>query len=247
MGRKPGSSSGPSTVKQQPSPPYQPPAVKAKQQPDSALASANAGPSASEQRNTPVTNGSSYYGSGAAATTTSYPSLGYGDQPSGGVNAQQNGNAINTQNTCDPADSSQYLYAAASAATGATAPSATAAGEQTTAVQNPLIAFASQATQHVAGQAAENWPSQPQLMAHNPVSANTWQDWTAAIADSQDRYSANALLTLGSGRPGDVGAGGVAGHVSNQGETIGVGSVSTSHAGQWPLLLFDGSGSSSGP
>jgi hypothetical protein len=121
--------------------------------------------------------------------------------------------------------------------------------EQAAAAQNPLIAFASQATQHVAGQAAENWPgAQTQLMSHNTHPANTWQDWTNAIQDThaipdtQERYSANALLTLNAGRPGDVAAGGVVDHVS-QADAMG-----TTHAGQWPLLLFhDGSGAVSGP
>jgi hypothetical protein len=109
------------------------------------------------------------------------------------------------------------------------------------AAQNPLVAFASQATQHVAGQAADGWPSQPQMMSHGAAPANTWHDWTSAIQDTQDRYSANALLTLNSGRPGDVGAGGVVGHV-NQGDGMG-----NTHSGQWPLLLFhDGSGGVSG-
>jgi HPt (histidine-containing phosphotransfer) domain-containing protein len=148
----------------------------------------------------------------------------------------QNGNG-----TGESADDAHYLYAAASAATAATASNTSAAMEQAAAAQNPLIAFASQATQHVAGQAADNWPSQPQLMPHNAPPANTWQDWTNAIQDTQDRYSANALLTLNAGRPGDVGPGGVADHV-NQDDGMG-----NTHTGQWPLLLFhDGSGGVSG-
>jgi hypothetical protein len=117
--------------------------------------------------------------------------------------------------------------------------------EQTASAENPLIAFASQATQHVADQAADTWSAQSQLMAHNAAaSTNTWHDWTNAIQDSQDRYGANTLLTLGSGRPGDVGAGGVVDH-AHQGDAMG-----NSHAAQqWPLLLFsahDGSGGASG-
>ncbi|GAB1309828.1 Transcriptional activator acu-15 [Madurella fahalii] len=237
MGRKPSTPSSQAPIKQQTSPPYQQASMKAKQQPNNPLAPPSTAPAAGEQRNTGPANGNSYYDSGTAASATLYPSLGYSDQTTGSVGTHQSGGAVNASNTVDSADSSQYLYTAASAVTAATAPNTTTANEQTTPAQNPLIAFASQATQHVAGQAAENWPSQPQLIAHNPVSTNTWHDWTAAIADSQDRYSANALLTLGSGRPGDVNTGG---------EAVSVGNVATSHTGQWPLLLFDGTGAASG-
>ncbi|KAK4149845.1 hypothetical protein C8A00DRAFT_37548 [Chaetomidium leptoderma] len=234
MGRQPGPSAGQGAPKQE-SPSYQQP-MKSKQQIDNALVPGSAGAAVLEQRNTGTTNGNSYYDPGVTAPTASYPPLGYSDQPGGGTNVNQNGNG-----TGDSADGAQYLYAAASAATAATASHTTAAMEQAAAAQNPLIAFASQATQHVAGQAADNWPSQTQLMAHNTAPANTWQDWTSAIQDTQDRYSANALLTLNSGRPGDVGVGGVVDHVG-QGDAMG-----NTHSGQWPLLLFhEGPGGVSG-
>ncbi len=196
---------------------------------DNPLVPSNAGSAAQDQRGAGTTNGSSYYDPSVAAPSAAYPSLGYAEGSTGGV--QQNGNA-----TAESADGAHYLYATASAATAATASNATAAMEQA-AAQNPLIAFASQATQHVAGQAADNWPAQTQLMAHTAAPANPWHDWTNAMQDTQDRYSANALLTLNSARPGDVGAGGVVDHVS-QGDAMG-----STHAGQWPLLLFhDGPG-----
>ncbi len=235
MGRKPESPAGHAPIKQA-SPSYQQPPIKPKQQPSNSLAPVSGGAHANEQRKAETTNGNNYYDSGVTASTTPYPSLSYSDQSSGGASTHPNGNG-----TSESVDGAQYLYAAASAVTAATAPNASAAGEQAGSEQNPLIAFASQATQHVAGQAADSWPAQTQLMAHNTAPANTWQDWTAAIADSQDRYSANALLTLGSGRPGDVGAGAVVDHV-HQGDSMGA-----PHAGQWPLLLFhDGSGAASG-
>lgn len=71
-------------------------------------------------------------------------------------------------------------------------------------------------------------------MAAVPGSANPWNEWTNAMVDpaAQDRYSANALLTLGGGQrgPGDAGAGemGVGGHSG----------VSAGQSGQWPMLLF---------
>jgi hypothetical protein len=235
MGRKPGSPAGQVPIKQQ-SPSYQQ-AVKPKQQTNNALVPGGGGATTtSEQRNGGTTNGN-YYDPSVTAPATPYPSLSYGDQTAGGVAVSQSSNGA-----VGSTDGAQYLYAAASAAAAATASNATAAMEQAAAAQNPLIAFASQATQHVAGQATDNWPAQPPLMAHNAPPTNTWQDWTNAIQDTQDRYSANALLTLNSGRPGDVSGGGVVDHV-NQGDAMG-----NAHTGQWPLLLFhDGSGGVSGP
>lgn len=234
MGRKPGSPAAQTPIKQQ-SPSYQQ-GAKSKQT-HNALVPGGAATTNSEQCNNSGTTNGNYYDSSVATPATTYPPLSYGDQAAGGVAVSQSSNGA-----VGSTDGAQYLYAAASAAAAATASSATAAMEQAAAAQNPLIAFASQATQHVAGQAADNWPTQAPMMTHNAAPTNTWQDWTNAIQDTQDRYSANALLTLNSGRPGEVGAGGVVDHV-NQGDAMASG-----HTGQWPLLLFhDGSGGVSGP
>ncbi|KAK4202887.1 putative transcriptional activator protein [Triangularia verruculosa] len=193
-------------------------------------------------------NGGGYYDSGAVPSSTMpYPALTYADQAVSGGTVHQNGGAA----TFDSADGASYLYAAASAATAA---SASPNGSTPVEPANPLIAFASQATQHVAGQSTEDWRPQAQaaaaaqMMAHN--AANTWQDWTAAIAgaagtNSQERFSASALLTLGSGRPGDAQLGQhVVGGLPSQGDAMGVENISNAHSGaQWPLLLFhDGAG-----
>lgn len=78
------------------------------------------------------------------------------------------------------------------------------------------------------GGAAANW------ITAVPASGTPWNEWTNAMVDqaSQDRYSANALLTLGVGQrgPGDTGGGemGVGGHPG----------VPTGQSGQWPMLVF---------
>ncbi|SPQ17596.1 47c71b1c-bf47-4f37-96ba-12ec30c024a3 [Thermothielavioides terrestris] len=223
-GRKPGSSGSQGSLKaSSSSAAYQQPPDAAKQDAEGQLGPGSAGTAGSDQRSAGTTNGNG----------------GYYDPVLRGASVNANANGAG-----DSADGAHYLYAAASAASAAAAPNtataAAAAAEQAAAAQNPLIAFASQATQHVAGQAAENWSAQTQLMAQN-AAPNTWQAWTNAIQDSQDRYSANALLTLGSGRPGDVGAGPVVDHV-NQADAL-----VNPNAGQWPMLLFhDGSGGVSG-
>ncbi|KAI0377533.1 fungal-specific transcription factor domain-containing protein [Hypomontagnella monticulosa] len=96
---------------------------------------------------------------------------------------------------------------------------------------NPLTTFATQATQM----------TQPGHLVwrQQPSGGNTWQDWTAAIVDNQDRYSANALMSLGSSdpRPGANvdGAG-----ANGMGLTMPMNNApaTTTAAMQWPLLLF---------
>lgn len=94
---------------------------------------------------------------------------------------------------------------------------------------NPLIAFASQATHQVD-------PAAEQLMWQRS-GANAWQEWTAAIADSQDRYGAGALLTLG-------GATTAAPVSRNSMPSMENGGQSATHdlTAQWPLVMFDNHG-----
>ena len=186
-----------------------------------------------EPRNPTGANGGTYYDSTAGNPTSTYPPISYADQ-SGSAAPQPNGNSVGT--AYDSADNGQYMYAPAAAVSTATIPNVNTVVDLPPQPPNPLIAFASQATQHVAGQTSEDWQPHPaQLLPHN--TGNTWQDWTAAIADSQDRYSASALLTLGSSRPGDISAS--TDHVSQGGPVPG----GNHHTGQWPLLLFhEGSG-----
>jgi hypothetical protein len=91
---------------------------------------------------------------------------------------------------------------------------------------NPLMSFASHATHQVD-------PAEQLMWQRSGV--NAWQEWTAAIADSQDRYGAGALLTLGSAA--------AAGAPPVPRTPIGVmeNGQSTSHdmTTQWPLIMFD--------
>ncbi|KAK4223838.1 transcriptional activator protein acu-15 [Podospora fimiseda] len=230
MGRKPLASP---EVKQQSTSPYQRSSVPLKQ--------GSANPPTPASNGTPAEaqmNGNGYYNTGLPNSATPYPALAYPDQTSAAGTGHQNGTSH-----FDSADGASYLYAAASAATAASS-----ASPNLDPATNPLVAFASQATQHVAVQSPDDWRPQAaaqaaqaaaaaQMLTH-AAHANAWHDWTAAIAaagagsNSQERYSANALLTLGgSGRPGDDqgGSGGGA-------DGLGVGAA---HAGQWPLLLFN--------
>lgn len=72
---------------------------------------------------------------------------------------------------------------------------------------------------------------------HVPNGANPWHEWASAITmgvppSSQDRYSANALLTLGSEQrgPGDPGGGGGG---AGPHATVPV----NAHGGQWSMMM----------
>ncbi len=189
----------------------------------------------SEHRSGGTNNGGPFYDSAMPNATAPYPNMQYNDQTPGGSNtpATNSGIAI-TAPPYDPTDTSQFMYSATPAASAAAASTISPVTDQSTPAQNPLVAFASQATQHVtAGQAgtSEDWRQHPQLISHS--TGNTWHEWTAAIADSQDRYSANALLTLGSARPNEI--------ATTQGDVM---AAAPSHTGQWPLLLFHEGGNS---
>lgn len=166
-------------------------------------------------------NGETYYDSGVGGSTTPYPTLNFVEQP-GAPHPNSNGaGAGNGPDSSGPA----YLHSAPSGPAPAAHPGGSPAGDQAASASNPLIAFASQAAQHVAAGQAGEWVPQPNMMAH--TTGNAWNEWTAAIADSQDQYSANALLTLGAPRP-------------SEGTSAGDG-----QAGQWPLLLFREGGTGS--
>jgi hypothetical protein len=210
-----------------------------------------------EQHRNGTANDNGYYNSGIAnhATTGYGAPVAYGSQAITGSQVS-NTNGMTGVGPYDPAESAQYLYGA-----GATTNPAPGM-DQSASSTNPLIAFASQATAQVSaaqpGEDADEWrqpqaslaaaaaAAQAQVQAHG---TNGWHDWTAAIADSQtDRYSANALLTLGAGRPSDGNpAAGLGGGVSVSADMGMVGpSGSATHPGQWPLLLFDGNGTVNG-
>ncbi len=106
---------------------------------------------------------------------------------------------------------------------------------------NPIATFATQATQM----------TQPEIMwRQQPSVGNTWQDWTAAIVDNQDRYSASALMSLGGSGPrpnahvdGNATSGLALGVGMDNTPTTTTATATNTGSMQWPLLLFsDGTG-----
>lgn len=188
-------------------------------------------------------------------TTAAYP-----NQPPSVMQATNNG-TIPAAGGYDTNANTQYLY---------THNGHTAGVDQSSDTSNTLIAFASQATAQVGtaqSSTVDEWRQQPQpnlvaaaeaaqIEAQAQAQAqvqghghggSSWHDWTAAMADNHaERYSANALLHLNAGRPGD----GSSIAASNEGMPVAVsgdmGLVQvpgpTAHTGQWPLIVFnDGS------
>ncbi|ORY55922.1 fungal-specific transcription factor domain-containing protein [Pseudomassariella vexata] len=157
----------------------------------------------------------------------------------------------------DPNTENQYnLYAQAAsqvptahmqAAPEPQAPAQTQAQPQTQVPDhnNPLSTFAAQATQMAQPDMTSLW-RQPAPGTTSSSGGNTWQDWTAAVVDNQDRYSANALMSLGgSNRPavnvteGAEGMGmGVNGGSMNVNGVNGAPVTTSSANMQWPLLIF---------
>ncbi|KAK3395737.1 hypothetical protein B0T20DRAFT_44400 [Sordaria brevicollis] len=257
MTHKDGLSVDQTMIKQQSASPFQQPLLPFKQPLNSNGMSSSNSVTPNDHRSSVSTNGAGYYDGSA----TPYQTM--------------NDNGIGLT-TYDPSGGgAQYLYAqATSASSTATPQTVTSAMDQTSAVTNPLIAFASQATQHVSaagqpGTGPEDWRPQvhPQF-ATAPAAPNNnpWHDWAAAMADTQERFSANALLTLGSTRPGDAPGQGMvdhshahvnggAGHGPGPGgpDALGVAvsaaaasAVAGGAGGQWPLLLFDVMGNGNG-
>jgi hypothetical protein len=140
---------------------------------------------------------------------TPYPSLAYPEQVSA--------NNIPAAGAFDPG----FLY---STSAGQSAAASVAGAAQHT---DPLVAYASQATQHVAHQAGVD--ATADIMWQQ---GNIWHDWTAAFVGNQDRYNATtALLTLGAGSRDGAG-------VSVEPAPAPAVAVAAGHAGQWPLVMF---------
>ncbi|CCC06297.1 hypothetical protein SMACR_00514 [Sordaria macrospora] len=256
MTRKDGLSVDQTIVKQPSVSPFQQPLLPFKQPLNGNGMPSSNSVTSNDHRSSVSTNGTGYYDGSA----TPYQTMSLND------NGHPTSNGVNLAPYDPSGGSAQYLYATATpTSTTATPQSVTAAMDQTSSATNPLIAFASQATQHVSatgqsGTGPEDWrPLQvhPQFAtASNTPNNNPWHDWAAAMADSQERYSASALLTLGSTRPGEVSGAGMVGHSHahvNGGAGHGTGggadglgvSMAVSAAasavgggGQWPLLLF---------
>ncbi|PHH93227.1 hypothetical protein CDD83_10165 [Cordyceps sp. RAO-2017] len=161
----------------------------------------------------------------------------------GGEEGQAKGyyqeSGLNGQTSCPPltyGDQSQGSAAAAPAYQSdtamfySTAPAAGVVSSGDSSQHSPMAGFVSQPAQHVSTQA-------PTEMMWQPGSGNTWHDWTAAIADCQERYSANALLALGNTGRGGVGASSVLadGTVGQAAGDMGIVPPGT----QWPLIMFD--------
>lgn len=253
MTRNDGLSVDQTMIKQQSASPFQQPLLPFKQPLNgNAMPSSNSA-TPNDQRSSVSTNGTGFYDGSAASYQ---PALN-----DNGPGAHQTNNGVNLAAYDPSTGSAQYLYGTPTSTT-ATPQSVTATMDHASSATNPLIAFASQATQHVSatgqpGTGPEDWRPQvhPQFAVTSAPNNNPWHDWATAMADSQERYSASALLTLGSNRHGDMSGTGMVdhshGHVNGGaghgpgggadglGVSMAVSAASAVGGGQqWPLLLF---------
>ncbi|KAF5672522.1 transcriptional activator acu-15 [Fusarium heterosporum] len=123
------------------------------------------------------------------------------------------------QNNMAPAYDTGAMFYNTSAQAAAVAAS-TSALPSSVAQVNPMLAFSQ--------------PPQTDMLWQGR--GNTWHDWTSAIADTQDRFSASTLLTLGGNtRDASNGAGVPGVTASPSANDIN----SLQQPGQWPLIIFD--------
>jgi hypothetical protein len=199
--------------------------------PDSSVATGPANSGMASSRN-------NYYGE-TTPDASAYPPIPYNDAS---THAPSN-MAYNAENPYMYAQANQVpaaqVQAQAQAQVHAHAQAQVQQTQASVADHNPLSSFATQATQI-------SQPSADIMWRQETTGGNTWHDWTAAVVDNQDRYNANALISLGAGaRPNSV----VNDHGSNAAD-LGMGAqgmnganVPTTANMQWPLLLFhDGPG-----
>ncbi|KAG5945928.1 hypothetical protein E4U53_006660 [Claviceps sorghi] len=112
--------------------------------------------------------------------------------------------------------------------------------------QQPVFYTTATSADHAAAGASQPNPmvSYGQPLAHEASDLmwrTSWQNWTAAIADSQARYSADALLTLGSSGSsrGEVVAPLITDNSLSQIPHSGGELPMMPQPAQWPLVMFD--------
>lgn len=210
-------------------------------------------------RTTGMTN-TSYYNPPMTSPSTAYPQMGYADLTQSALPAPSTTASTMQSSYIPPVTEEsahhQYLYATSAAASAAAAQMAhNTPGNSPQAVaasHNPMVTYNPQSAtptpnHHHQQQATAGWmnggPAAPNGMSavqHVPNGANTWSEWTNAIAlgvppSSQDRYNAGALLTLGSGQRGPNDPGGGGGGGGDMG--AGPGQHAAVPEGQWSMMM----------
>lgn len=177
-----------------------------------------------------------YYNSPLAHINTAYSQMGYPELGSSAVPTPTTSAGSSYAPLADESHHhQQYLYATAAAASASQM-------VHNTPARSPVPGTA---THHMVAYTTQPPPGTSVQHHHQQHGAggghwmtvqsggNTWNEWTSAMVDpsNQDRYSANALLTLGTGQRGLGDAGG---------SEMGVGGpgVPQGQSGQWPTLVF---------
>lgn len=189
-----------------------------------------------------------YFNSSMTNMNTAYAHMGYPELGSSVATPVTTSAPTSYTSLTDDSHHQQYLYATSAAATASQMVHSTP-GSSPSSSATPHSQMVSYTTQPPPGPPAHHHQHhhqqhhQQQQQQQQPASGghwmpvqsggNTWNEWTNSMVDpsTQDRYSANALLTLGSGQrgPGDAGS-----------AEMGVGGpgVPQGPSGQWPMLIF---------
>lgn len=198
-----------------------------------------------------------YYNPSMTAPTAAYSQMGYADLTQSTLSTPTSA-STSMQSSYMPAvtgDSAhQYIYttSAAASASAAAQMNHTPPGNSPQATHNPMVGYnnaqqaaAANQTHHHQQQAQTGWmntgPGAPNGMAtvpQVPSGANPWPEWTGAIEmgvppSSQDRYSANALMQLGSEQRGSGDPGGGTGGGASAHATVSV----SAQGGQWSMMM----------
>lgn len=195
----------------------------------------------------------SYYHGPITTANAAYPHMGYADsgEPVGPTSTTGTSSIQSSYIPVTEGTPPQYIYTASAAATAAAvqlnhhSTPGNPTPQPVTTTHNPMVSYSPQTAaaphphpntqpHHPGG---GNWMTPAghgvntdQTQHQIPNGANTWHEWTSAIAvmdpSSQDRYSANALLTLNAGQRGhDAG--------------VAVPGVPHDHAAEWPMAIYN--------
>lgn len=182
----------------------------------------------------------SNYNSPLSSMNTAYSQMGYPELGSSAVPTSTTSASTSYIPVTDESSHHQYLYATSAAVSAAQMVHNTPGNSPQPAPvsHNPMAGYGTQAPPGAPA------PDHPHQQAHTPGgghwlgvpnSSGTWNEWTNTMADpsSQDRYSANALLTLGGVQQ--------RGHGEAGGGEIGVGASGVQPGQseqQWPMLIY---------
>lgn len=199
----------------------------------------------------------SYYDAPIVTSDAVYPQLGYADlsQPTAPTSRTSTHSIHSSYMNATDQNPHQYMYATGAAASAAAAQMShhnTPDNSPVSATHNPMVPYSTPSvaapTSHSHSTTGGDWVTPTghgitSVQPHASQGGNPWHEWANAIAlvdpSSQDRFSANALLTLNAGHGGPGGTSGAGLGIGGPEVEVAVTGVPSDHAGQWPMLIYN--------